>query len=193
ADDPLRSDEPDRPALSRREALAERRAVAGAGLDADTVEALIEVETPRRRLTVVPPLGLLCPPLSGFFRRARHVARTSVTPAAAAATVLAMSVAGVLGVLPAWRGTRVLALRYPAPSVVVQTTPTPTSPDDATSPPASPAPSQASPSPSGSGTGPVGRAPLYFPPQPSARAPSARPAVPQPAPTPTMVYFTDVP
>ncbi len=197
--DALRSDQPDRPALSRREALAELRAMAGASLDPDIVRALIEVETPRR-LTMVPPLGLLGPPLSGLVRRGRHIARTSVTPAAAGATVLAMAVAGVLGVLPAWRGTRVLALRYPAPSVVVQTTPTPTSPDDVTLPPASPAPSQAAPSPSGTGTGPIGRVPgLYFPPQPSARAPSARPtgtapaANGQPAPTPTIVYFTEVP
>jgi hypothetical protein len=201
----LRSDQPDRPAFSRREALAELRAMAGAGLDSDIVEALIEVETPRRRLTVVPPLGLLGPPLSGLVRRGRHIVRTSVTPAAAGATVLAMLVAGLLGVLPAWRGTRVLALRYPAPSVVVQTTPTPTSPDEATLPPASPAPSQAAPpqavpSPSGSGTGPVGRAPgLYFPPQRSAGAPSPRPtgtapaANGQPPPTPSMVYFTEVP
>jgi hypothetical protein len=201
----LRSDQPDRPAFSRREALAELRAMAGAGLDSDIVEALIEVETPRRRLTVVPPLGLLGPPLSGLVRRGRHIVRTSVTPAAAGATVLAMLVAGLLGVLPAWRGTRVLALRYPAPSVVVQTTPTPTSPDEATLPPASPAPSQAAPpqavpSPSGSGTGSVGRAPgLYFPPQRSAGAPSPRPtgtapaANGQPPPTPSMVYFTEVP
>ena len=197
--DGLRSDQPDRPALSRHDALAELRAMAGVSLDGDIVEALVEVETPRRRLTVMPPLGLLGPPLSGLVRRGRHVARTSVTPAAAGATVLAMSVAGLMGVLPAWRGTRVLALRSPAPSVVVQTTPTPTTPDDATLPPASPAPSQAAPSPSGSGTGPPARVPgLYFPPQRSAKAPSARPtgtpaATGQPEPTPTIVYFTEVP
>ncbi|HWD73139.1 MAG TPA: hypothetical protein VG779_11495 [Actinomycetota bacterium] len=204
--DALRSDQPDRPALSRRDALEELRAMAGVSLEPDIVEALIEVETPRRRLMMVPLLGLLGPPLSGLVRRGRHIARTSVTPAAAAATVLAMLVAGLMGVLPAWRGTRVLALRYPAPSVVVQTTPTPTSPDDATLPPATPAPSQApspaapSPNGSGTGTGPVGRAPgLYFPPQRSAGAPSARPtgtapaANGQPAPTPTIVYFTEVP
>src|SRR5438132_8843013 len=109
--DALRSDQPDRPALSRREALAELRAMAGASLDPDLVEALIEVEMPRRRLTVMPPLGLVGPPLSRLVRRARHVARTSVTPAAAGATVLAMALAGLVGVLPSWRGTHVLALR----------------------------------------------------------------------------------
>jgi hypothetical protein len=198
--DALRSDQPDRPALSHRDALAELRAMAGASLDPDLVEALIEVETPSRRLTVVPPLGLLVRSLSGLVRRARHVVRTSVTPAAAGATVLAMAVAGLVGVLPAWRGTHVLGLRYPAPSVVVQTTPSPTNPDVATLPPDSPSPSQAAPSPSGSGTGPAGRAPgLYFPPQRSAGAPSARPtstapaANGRPAPTPTIVYFTEVP
>src|SRR5947207_3391465 len=139
--------EADWPALSRREALAELRAMAGAGLDPDAVETLIEVEAPSRRVAAVGLLGLLGSALSRLFRRGRHIARTSVTPAAAGATVLAMAIAGVLGVLPAWRGTRVLALRYPAPSVVVQTTPSPTPPDDATSPPASPAPSQAAPSP----------------------------------------------
>jgi hypothetical protein len=194
----------DRPALSRREVLTELRAMGGVTLDLDIVEALIEVETPRRSLRVVAPLGLLGPPLSGLVRRGRHVVRTSVTPAAAGATVLAMAVAGLVGVLPAQRGTHVLALRYPAPSVIVQTTPTPTSPDDVTLPPASPAPSQTAASPSGTGPGPgsapVGRVPgLYFPPQANARAPSAHPtgtgpaANGRPAPTPTMVYFTEVP
>ena len=198
--DALRSDQPDRAALSRREALSELGAMAGASLDADLVEALIDVETPRRRLAVVPPLGLLGPHLSALARRGRHVARTSVTPAAAGATVLAMAVAGLVGVLPAWRGTRVLAVRYPAPPVVVQTTPSPTSPDYATLPPDSPAPSPAAPSPSGTGIGPVGRAPgLYFPPQRSATAPPAHPtgtapaAKGQPAPPPTIVTFTEVP
>jgi hypothetical protein len=198
--DALRSDQPDRAALSRREALAELRAMAGASLDPDLVEALIEVETPRRGLTVLPPLGLLGSALSRLFRRARHLARTSVTPAAAGATALAMVLAGLVGVLPSWRGTHVLALRYPAPSVVVQTTPSPTSQDYATLPADSPAPSQPAPSPSGTGTGPVGRAPgLYFPPQRSATAPPAHPtgtapaAKGQPSPAPTIVTYTDVP
>ena len=62
--DALLSDQPDRPALSRREALAELRAMAGAGLDPDAVETLIEVEAPSRRLAAVGLLGLLGSALS---------------------------------------------------------------------------------------------------------------------------------
>jgi hypothetical protein len=185
--DALLADQPERPAMSRRQAFAELRAMSGTGLDADIVETLIEVETANGR--VLPgPFGSA---LSGVVRRGRHIVRTSVTPAAAGATVLAMATAGILGILPAWRGTRVLGLRYPGPSVVVQTTPTDTGLADTASPSAATSPKPVPTSPPASGTGNAGRSPgLYFPPPPRTGLPSAAPAHPAPPAPPAVVYVT---
>jgi hypothetical protein len=188
--DALLADRPDRPALSRREAFAELRAMGGTSIDPGIVEALIDVETANGR-ALPGPIGSA---LSGILRHGRHIVRTSVTPAAAGATVLAMAIAGMLGVLPALRGTRVLGLRYSGPSVVVQTTPTQTGPTDAASPSASAAPKPTSPPPSG--TGNARSAPgLYFPPQPpraglsSGTPPSAPPATSHPGSSPPAVVY----
>ena len=185
--DALLADQPERPALSRRQAFEELRAMGGTSLDPGIVEALIAVEAANRRAHPG-PFGSA---LSGAFRRGRHIVRTSVTPAAAGATVLAMATAGILGVLPAWRGTRVLGLRYSGPSVVVQTTPTQTGPADAASPSAGSSPKPTPTSPPASGTGSVGRPPgLYFPP-PRTGLPSAAPARPAPPTPPAVVYVTE--
>jgi hypothetical protein len=187
--DALLTDRRARPALSRREAFAELRAMGDTSLDPNIVELLIEVETANGRA----PLGPFGSALSGVVRRGRHIVRTSVTPAAAGATVLAMATAGILGVLPAWQGTRVLGLRYAGPSVVVQTTPTETGPADAASPSAGPPLKPTPTSPPASGTGNVGRVPaLYFPP-PRTGLPSAAPARPAPPASsspPAVVYVT---
>ncbi|MEA2533972.1 MAG: hypothetical protein QOJ93_1783 [Actinomycetota bacterium] len=185
--DALLADRRDRPSLSHREAFEELRAMGGTGLDPGIVEALIDVEAANGRAHPG-PFGSA---LSGAFRRGRHIVRTSVTPAAAGATVLAMATAGILGVLPAWRGTRVLGLRYSGPSVVVQTTPTQTGPADAASPSAGSSPKPTPTSPPASGTGNVGRTPgLYFPP-PRTGLPSASPARPAPPATPGVVAVTE--
>jgi hypothetical protein len=185
--DALLADQPERPALSRRQAFAELRAMSGTTLDPDIVETLIEVETANGNVL----LGPLGSALSAVVRRGRHIVRTSVTPAAAGATVLAMATAGVLGILPAWRGTRVLGLRYSGPSVVVQTTPTDTGLADTASPSAGTSPKPVPTLTPASGTSNAGRPPgLYFPPPPRTGLPSATPARPAPPAPPTVVMVT---
>jgi hypothetical protein len=96
--DALISDRSYRPGRSREEAFLELRAVAGSQLDAELVDALIEMESAK-----VPfggaVLGLA--PVGALFRRAEHLLHNSAAPAAAAITALAVAGAGWLGLMSA--------------------------------------------------------------------------------------------
>jgi putative nucleotidyltransferase with HDIG domain len=157
--DALISDRAYRPGRSREEAFMELRAVAGTQLDADLVEALIEVEKVK-----VPFGGALLglAPMSGLVRRAEHLLHGSAAPAAAAVTAIAVAGAGWLGVMSNTAGSHVLASR--SDQSIVQTSPSvpdqgsTDSPSPATETPAgSPVPS-----PSDGATG-KSVAPLFFP------------------------------
>ncbi|HMC04604.1 MAG TPA: HD domain-containing phosphohydrolase, partial [Actinomycetota bacterium] len=162
--DALISDRAYRPGRSREEAFMELRAVAGTQLDADLVEALIEVEKAK-----VPFGGALLglAPMSGLVRRAEHLLHGSAAPAAAAVTAIAVAGAGWLGVISNTAGGHVLGSQ-PNQSIV-QTSPTVTPDQTASteSPPADVAAGEtpgASPVPSPS-AGATGKsvAPIYFP------------------------------
>src|SRR5947208_2608839 len=162
--DALISDRAYRPGRSREEAFMELRAVAGTQLDADLVEALIEVEKAK-----VPFGGALLglAPMSGLVRRAEHLLHGSAAPAAAAVTAIAVAGAGWLGVISNTAGGHVLGSQ-PNQSIV-QTSPTVTPAQTASteSPPADVAAGEtpgASPVPSPS-AGATGKsvAPIYFP------------------------------
>jgi hypothetical protein len=96
--DALISDRSYRPGRSREEAFLELRAVAGSQLDAELVDALIEMESAK-----VPfggaVLGLA--PVGALLRRAEHLLHSSAAPAAAAITALAVAGAGWLGLMSA--------------------------------------------------------------------------------------------
>ena len=97
----------------------ELRAVAGTQLDADLVEALIEVEKAK-----VPFGGALLglAPMSGLVRRAEHLLHGSAAPAAAAITAIAVAGAGWLGVMSNTAGSHVLGSK--SNQSIVQTSPT---------------------------------------------------------------------
>lgn len=94
--DALISDRSYRPGRSREEAFVEMRAVAGTQLDAELVDALIEMESAK-----VPfggaVLGLA--PMGALLRRTEHLLHNSAAPAAAAITAIAVAGAGWLGVM----------------------------------------------------------------------------------------------
>ncbi|HWD07995.1 MAG TPA: IPT/TIG domain-containing protein [Actinomycetota bacterium] len=94
--DALISDRSYRPGRSREEAFVELRAVAGTQLDAELVDALIEMESAK-----VPfggaVLGLA--PMGALLRRTEHLLHNSAAPAAAAITAIAVAGAGWLGVM----------------------------------------------------------------------------------------------
>jgi hypothetical protein len=93
--DALVSDRPYRPGRSKEEAFRELRAVAGTQLDADLVEALIEVERAKSPI----PAGLAALlPLGPLLRRAQHVLHVSVAPAATVVTAFAVTGAASLGI-----------------------------------------------------------------------------------------------
>jgi putative nucleotidyltransferase with HDIG domain len=157
--DALISDRAYRPGRSREEAFMELRAVAGTQLDADLVEALIEVEKAK-----VPFGGALLglAPMSGLVRRAEHLLHGSAAPAAAAVTAIAVAGAGWLGVMSNTAGSHVLASR--SDQSIVQTSPS--VPDQGSTDTPSPATDTPAgspvPSPSDGATG-KSVAPLFFP------------------------------
>jgi putative nucleotidyltransferase with HDIG domain len=157
--DALISDRAYRPGRSREEAFTELRAVAGTQLDADLVEALIEVEK-----TKVPFGGALLglAPMSGLVRRAEHLLHGSAAPAAAAVTAIAVAGAGWLGVMSNTAGSHVLASK--SDQSIVQTSPTVPDQGSTDSPPPATETPAGSPVPSPS-EGATGKsvAPLFFP------------------------------
>ncbi|MGH2718552.1 MAG: IPT/TIG domain-containing protein [Actinomycetota bacterium] len=133
--DALISDRSYRPGRSREEAFLEMRAVAGTQLDAELVDALIEMESAK-----VPfggaVLGLA--PVGALLRRAEHLLHNSAAPAAAAITAIAVAGAGWLGVMSGSGGSAASANTATPPKVVQSVSPHDSpSPEISTSPPAS--------------------------------------------------------
>lgn len=98
--DTLISDRPYRPGRAKEEAWTELRAVAGTQLDADLVDALIEVEKEKSRVPAAAAAILPIAPIGRVFRRISHLVHTSTAPAAGAVASFMAAAALAVGPSP---------------------------------------------------------------------------------------------